>query len=99
VKPWVELSHQLGGPIDEQAQLVQAQFNALRQIIFVASQCQKPDQAGFRELLQPLQKNMEDVVNLKDQNRNSRDWFNHLATVAEGASCVGWVTLVSCLVI
>jgi adenylyl cyclase-associated protein len=94
VKPWVDLSHQLGGPIDEQAKLVLTQFTTLRQILLVASQCQKPDQGTFIELLQPLQKDTEAVAVIKDQNRSSKDWFNHLATVAEGASCVGWITLV-----
>lgn len=94
MKPWVDLSHQLGGPIDEQAKMVLAQFTTLRQILLVATKCQKPDQTSFIELLQPLQKDTEAVVGIKDQNRSSKDWFNHLATVAEGASCVGWVTLV-----
>jgi adenylyl cyclase-associated protein len=94
VKPWVELSQQLGGPVDEQAKLVLAQFNTLRQILLVASKCQKPDQASLFELLRPLQKDTEAVTTVKDQNWSSKDLFNHLATVAEGSSCVGWITLV-----
>lgn len=93
VTPWVSLSHQLGGPIDEQAQLVRTLFTALRSIILTASNCSKPNDKDFAKLLSPLQSSIESIGNVKDRNRSTRDWFNHLSTVAEGVPAVGWITI------
>ena len=46
-------------------------------------------------LLNPLQADIEAIARLKQPTRKDRDWVNHLTTVAEGAPCVGWVTVVS----
>jgi len=70
-------------------------FADLRGVLLVASSCQKPDQKAFGELLGPLQASIETITRLKDSNRKEREWFNHLSTVAAGAPCVGWVTVVS----
>jgi hypothetical protein len=37
---------------------------------------------------------MEEITKIKDQNRTSKEWSNHLTTVAEGAPFVGWITVV-----
>lgn len=67
----------------------------MRALLLLASNCKKPDQATFESLLAPLQKDIEAITRAKEANRKDRDWFNHLSTVAEGATCVGWVTVVS----
>ena len=40
-------------------------------------------------------KDIEAITRAKEANRKDREWFNHLSTIAEGAGCVGWVTIVS----
>lgn len=44
------------------------------------------------ELLTPLQTEIAAVIELRDANRGS-PVFNHLSTVAEGISVIGWVTV------
>ena len=70
-------------------------FSELRDVLFIVGSCQKPDQQAFGELLAPLQGSIEAITRLKEANRKDREWFNHLSTVAEGAPCVGWITVVS----
>lgn len=75
--------------------LVEKEFGHLRGLLLMAASCQKPDQKIFGELLNPLGADIEAVTRLKQPSRKDRDWANHLATVAEGAPCAGWVTVVS----
>lgn len=70
-------------------------IQVLRDLLIRAAACKKPDQQGFEELLNPLQASIEAVTRAKEANRKEREWFNHLTVVAEGAVCVGWVTVVS----
>ena len=74
--------------------LVEKEYNDLRALLLQASACKKPDDSAFQKLLSPLQKDIEGIVQAKDSNRKDRDWFNHLTAVADGASAVGWVTVV-----
>lgn len=74
---------------------MEKEFTDLRALLLLASSCQKPDDAGFGDLLGPLQKDILAITKLKEANRKDRDWFTHLSTVAEGAPCAGWVTVVS----
>lgn len=78
-----------------QVGLVEQEFNDLRELLLVVASCKQPGQAEFEKLLGPLQKDIEAITRAKEANRKDREWFNHLSTVAEGAPCVGWVTLVS----
>jgi len=74
---------------------VEKEFTDIRALLLTAASCQKPDQKTFEGLLNPLQTDIEAIARLKHPNRKDRDWVNHLTTVAEGAPCVGWVTVVS----
>ena len=80
-----------------QVGLLEQEFADLRAVLLVAAACKKPDQKGFEALLAPLQKDIEAISRAKEANRKDRDWFNHLSAVAEGAPCVGWVTVVRVL--
>lgn len=71
------------------------EIQVLRDILLKAAACKKPDRQAFGELLNPLQAAIEAVTRAKEANRKEREWFNHLTAVAEGAVCVGWVTVVS----
>ena len=77
-----------------QVGMVEQEFRDLRELLLVAGSCKKPEQAQFEKLLGPLQKDIEAITHAKETNRKDREWFNHLSTVAEGAPCVGWVTVV-----
>ncbi len=77
--------------------MVEQEFNDLRGLLLVVASCKQPGQAEFEKLLGPLQKDIEAITRAKEANRKDREWFNHLSTVAEGAPCVGWVTVVSIL--
>ena len=46
----------------------------------------------FLELLNPTQLALDAVTSIRERNRASK-LFNHLATVAEGISALGWVTM------
>ena len=74
---------------------MEKEFKDLRELLLVAALCKKPDQSGFEKLLAPLQKDIEAITRAKENNRKEREWFTHMSTVAEGATCVGWVTIVS----
>ena len=75
--------------------MVEKEYNDLRELLVIASACKKPDQMQLGKLLETLQKDIEAVTHAKETNRKDRDWFNHLATVAAGATAVGWVAAVS----
>lgn len=46
----------------------------------------------FLELLGPTQGALDSVTSIKEKNRASK-FFNHLSTVGEGISALGWVTM------
>jgi adenylyl cyclase-associated protein len=74
---------------------VEKAFQAQRQLLYIASQSKKPDTTSrnFMELLKPTQEALEQVVDFREKNR-SHGLFNHLSTVSEGISAVGWVAVV-----
>ena len=44
------------------------------------------------DLLSPTQSALDTVTSIREKNRGSK-FFNHLSTVAEGISALGWVTM------
>ncbi|KAI0747648.1 adenylate cyclase associated N terminal-domain-containing protein [Daedaleopsis nitida] len=94
VKPFVELTKSFASPsVIEVVGLVEQEFKDLRELLLIAGSCKKPDQGEFGKLLGGLQKDIEAITRAKEANRKDREWFNHLSTLAEGAPCVGWVTI------
>lgn len=51
----------------------------------------------FMKLLEPIQKALASVIEIKEANRSS-PYFNHLNAVAEGIPALGWFTCVSFIV-
>ena len=47
----------------------------------------------FLKLIEPIQKALGDVNDIKEKNRSDRKLFNHLSAVAEGLPALGWVTV------
>ncbi|KAG2182162.1 hypothetical protein INT43_007089 [Umbelopsis isabellina] len=93
-KQYAELSQQLGGPVAEQAQLLQELVKAQRDFIHVASIAKKPDMSSptFAKLVEPTQKALVAITDIKDKNRGHQQ-FNHLSAVAEGIPAFGWIAV------
>ncbi|CAO3663185.1 unnamed protein product [Umbelopsis ramanniana] len=94
VKQFIGLSNQLGGPVQEQAQLLQELINAQRDFIHIAAIAKKPDMSSptFAKLVEPIQKPLMAITEVKDKNRGHKQ-FNHLSTVAEGVPAFGWIAV------
>lgn len=65
-------------------------------MILVATLSQKPPLTSdvFRQLLEPTQKELMKVIEVRDKNRAS-PFVNHLTAVADGIPALGWVAIVS----
>lgn len=46
----------------------------------------------FQDLVKPISESIAQVGSIKDANRSS-EYYNHLATVSEGALVLAWVTV------
>jgi adenylyl cyclase-associated protein len=86
------LSEKVGGLVATQAGFVEKAFMDVGNLIHVAGKAKKPADDALVGLLKPLQKNIEEIVSVKDKNRPS-PLFNHLSAVAEGIPALGWVTV------
>lgn len=94
---FVQQSAAIAPLLGEQAAAVRAAFDQVRTIVRVASACQKPaggaGAPAFAPFLQPLQAELQRVLDLRDKNRGEKALFNHLSTVSEGIPAVGWVAV------
>lgn len=65
-----------------------------RRLVLMSTMSKKPGTTSpeFMELLGPLQKGVEGVVEMRDNNRGS-PLSNHLSAVAESVGVVAWVTM------
>ena len=76
-----------------QSALVQHAFEALKQVIEIASKSKKPtDQKALLDVIRPLQLLLTQVVEVREKNRAS-EFFNHLSVVSEGIPALGWVVV------
>ncbi|KAI8055823.1 adenylate cyclase associated N terminal-domain-containing protein [Syncephalis plumigaleata] len=94
LKTYLEQSEEIGVLVKEQSLAVQRLFQIQRQFILIASQSKKPDfeSATFTELITPTQQAMNTICAYRNDNRGS-PFFNHLSTVSEGISALGWITV------
>ncbi|RKP26766.1 adenylate cyclase associated N terminal-domain-containing protein [Syncephalis pseudoplumigaleata] len=94
LKRYLEHSEVIGDLVKEQSLAVQRLFQIQRQFILVAAQSKKPDfeSATFSELIGPTQQAMNTICAYRNDNRGS-PLFNHLSTVSEGISALGWITV------
>ncbi|KAI9613206.1 hypothetical protein KEM48_003901 [Puccinia striiformis f. sp. tritici PST-130] len=94
LQKYLSLSKEVGGTAQEQAQNVEAAFNAQRTFLLITSSCQNPGSAkGFMELLQPTSEPLNRVVEIKDGNRSDQRLYNGLTAISEGISALGWVAI------
>lgn len=92
IKPFVSVTEKIGNAeLKSLVSLVDKAVESQRQFLQVASACKKPtDQNVLMKLVEPTSKLMADVNALRDKNRANAQ-FNHLSTLSEGISCLGWV--------
>ena len=87
----------IGALVAEHAALVRAAFARTRDIVCAAGACQPPvggaTAPAFAAHLQPLQTELQRVLDLRDQNRGEKVLFNHLSTVSEGIPALGWIAV------
>ena len=82
-------------PYIQQAKVVEKLYTGLGGLIRTAALCKKPtEQNIFAGLLQALQEDINAISAIKEKNFKEKVFANHLIFVAEGASAVGWVTVV-----
>ncbi|KAJ2616153.1 suppressor of rasval19 [Coemansia sp. RSA 1365] len=89
---FVECSDKIGGVVSEQAHIVERLFVAQQNFIRIAGQTVKPSAEQLPPLLGPQQEAIQQIVELKDNNRAS-EYFDNLSAVAEGISAFGWVAV------
>ncbi|XP_066908085.1 adenylyl cyclase-associated protein 1 isoform X2 [Halyomorpha halys] len=89
---FVSLSHKIGGPVAEQANLVQGAFKAQLDYIEIAGSRPEPDQSEQVSLLAPLSTFIQQIQSVRDKNRAS-PFFNHLSAISESVPALGWVTM------
>ncbi|KAG9069188.1 hypothetical protein KI688_010085 [Linnemannia hyalina] len=96
LKVFSELSHAIGGLVEEQADHVGKLLAAQREMIMIAASSHKPPMTSdvFRLLLEPTQQELTQVLEIRENNR-SNAYAPHLSTLAEGIRCFGWVSIES----
>ncbi|KAI9598790.1 adenylate cyclase associated N terminal-domain-containing protein [Syncephalis fuscata] len=94
LKTYLDQSNEIGDLVKEQSLAVQRLFQLQRQFILLASQSKKPDfeSTAFAELIEPIQQTMNTICAYRNDNRGS-PFFNHLSTISEGISALGWITV------
>ncbi|KAI7903386.1 adenylate cyclase associated N terminal-domain-containing protein [Cokeromyces recurvatus] len=93
LEKYFNLSQEIGGPVADQAHLVKEAIAAEKDIIYISTLAQKPDMTSptFMKLLEPIQKALAAIIEIKDSNRPN-PLFNSLSAVAEGIPALGWFT-------
>ncbi|XP_028675843.1 adenylyl cyclase-associated protein 1-like [Erpetoichthys calabaricus] len=92
VAPYYSQSQDIGGDVAKHAEMVKAAFNLQRQLLVVASQCQKPSDSELAVILQPMSGKIQEIQDFREKNRGSKQ-FNHLSGVSESVTALGWVTM------
>ncbi|XP_034235346.1 adenylyl cyclase-associated protein 1 [Thrips palmi] len=90
---YLALSAQIGGDVAEQSGFVKDAFQAQLQFLGVAGSRPKPtNQNEIVTLLQPTSKLIMTIQEHREKKRPSPQ-FNHLSTISESISALGWVTV------
>ncbi|KAK2460602.1 hypothetical protein APHAL10511_007072 [Amanita phalloides] len=71
--------------------LFESQMRGVRDLLLLNANCQMPSQEELLTLTEPLNRDVETIVNAKIENKNDRDWFSHFSLIAEAGPVVGWV--------
>ncbi|XP_074543002.1 adenylyl cyclase-associated protein 1 [Halichoeres trimaculatus] len=89
---YVCLSQKIGGDVQKHADMMKKGFSSVREVLVIASSCQKPSDDVLKKILQPVSNAVSQVQEFREQNRTSQ-LFNHLSAVSESVPALGWVAL------
>jgi len=93
IKPLVALSNKFGSPeLKKQVDLVDKALAQQKKLLEIAAASAKPAGGDLTKLVEPTSKLMSEIVAIRDANRPSSQ-FNHLSTLSEGISALGWVVV------
>ncbi|KAH8928870.1 hypothetical protein BT69DRAFT_1311331 [Atractiella rhizophila] len=90
---FINLSAELGGLVNDQAQHIRDMFTAQRDMLVAAQVCKKPADSISEKFLGPTRAALTKAIELRDKNRAERNFASHLNSVAEGAPTLGWVMI------
>ena len=74
--------------------MFEGQMKSVRALVLLSANCRKPQQEELINLIEALNRGVEDMGNARNGDKKERDWFPHLGFVAEGGPVVGWVQTV-----
>lgn len=89
---FMQLSSKIGDDVKTQAGLVEAAFNAQRDVLVLASKAKKPADSELAKLLTPLSTKITAVQEYRENNRSSKQ-FNHLSAISESVTAFAWVSM------
>ncbi|KAL3239387.1 adenylate cyclase-binding protein [Nakaseomyces bracarensis] len=94
VEPFVELSEKIDPVVYEITLLFKSAFDAQLEFLKVATKSKKPDfsSQAFTEALQPINKSIVAIGELKDANRQNQ-YFAFLNAVTEGSPLFSWIAV------
>lgn len=96
ITPFVTLSSEIGGLVETQAKGLEGALAKTRDFLLVVAESKKPasDSLDLAELYQSVITPLQTAVNIKE-SKEARTYklYNHLATVADGASAFSWFTV------
>ncbi|XP_068602923.1 adenylyl cyclase-associated protein 1-like [Brachionichthys hirsutus] len=92
VAQYLTLSRKIGGDVQKHAEMMKQVFDCQRKILVTASTCQKPSEAVWKRILQPMSNGFTQVQQFHEKNRTS-PLFNHLSAVNESVPALGWVAV------
>lgn len=92
LQPFLNTCDKIGAPLDKAKAIIQTGFAEVRALIDRASKSKKPSDEELAPALAPISKVMNDLQNLRMDNRQS-PFFNHLYAIDEGMKCLAWVSV------
>jgi adenylyl cyclase-associated protein len=91
ITPLVAVTAKIGSDeLKKQVDALQKAVNSQRDFLGIAAQSKKPAPEEVGKLVAPTSALMGEIGSIRDANRKSKQ-FNHLSTLSEGISCLGWV--------
>lgn len=92
VEPFVKISQEIDEIVGKSAQYLLQAFKEQRKFLTIANKSKKPEanDANFGKIIEPINNNINKIVEIKDENRKS-SFFNHLNTIGEGSPVLGWI--------
>ncbi|XP_006019357.1 adenylyl cyclase-associated protein 1 [Alligator sinensis] len=92
VAEYMKISKEIGGDVQQHAEMVHKGLTTERSLLVIASQCQQPSESNLATLMKPISDQIQVVQSFREKNRGSK-LFNHLSAVSESIPALGWVAM------